>query len=136
MNTLLIVLQQQSNGLMNFLPLILIIVVFWFFMIRPQMKRQKELKNFRDSLKKGDKIVTTGGIYGKVLEIGDYYIIMEVERHDRRYSGKINHPTDVRNDWQTYALTELRISGFSPANPLRRSVSEKKADPPKTDGSM
>ena len=75
MNTLLIVLQQQSNGLMNFLPLILIIVVFWFFMIRPQMKRQKELKNFRDSLKKGDKIVTTGGIYGKVLEIGDYYII-------------------------------------------------------------
>jgi preprotein translocase subunit YajC len=71
MNTLLIVLQQQSNGLMNFLPLILIIVVFWFFMIRPQMKRQKELKNFRDSLKKGDKIVTTGGIYGKVLEIGD-----------------------------------------------------------------
>ena len=58
MNTLLIVLQQQSNGLMNFLPLILIIVVFWFFMIRPQMKRQKELKNFRDSLKKGDKIVT------------------------------------------------------------------------------
>ena len=63
---------------MNFLPLILIIVVFWFFMIRPQMKRQKELKNFRDSLKKGDKIVTTGGIYGKVLEIGDYYIIMKV----------------------------------------------------------
>ena len=78
MNTLLIVLQQQSNGLMNFLPLILIIVVFWFFMIRPQMKRQKELKNFRDSLKKGDKIVTTGGIYRTVLENGDYYIIMEV----------------------------------------------------------
>ena len=72
MNTLLIVLQQQSNGLMNFLPLILIIVVFWFFMIRPQMKRQKELKNFRDSLKKG-----------KVLEIGDYYIIMEVEGQNR-----------------------------------------------------
>ena len=109
MNTLLIVLQQQSNGLMNFLPLILIIVVFWFFMIRPQMKRQKELKNFRDSLKKGDKIVTTGGIYGKVLEIGDYYgsgrpkppenrQIGSYKRHDRRYSGKINHPTDVRND--------------------------------------
>ncbi len=68
---------------MGFLPLILIIVVFWFFMIRPQMKRQKELKNFRDSLKKGDKIVTTGGIYGKVLEIGDYYIIMEVEGQNR-----------------------------------------------------
>ena len=79
MNTLLIVLQQQSNGLMNFLPLILIIVVFWFFMIRPQMKRQKELKKFRDALQKGDKIVTTGGIYGKVAEIQEYAIIMEVE---------------------------------------------------------
>ncbi|MEG0794963.1 MAG: preprotein translocase subunit YajC [Odoribacter sp.] len=80
MNTLFIVLQQQgANGLMSFLPLILIIIVFWFFMIRPQMKRQKELKNFREALKKGDKIVTTGGIYGKVAEIQDFYIIMEVE---------------------------------------------------------
>ena len=85
MNALFIVLQQQAagGGLMSFLPLILIIVVFWFFMIRPQMKRQKELKNFREALKKGDKIVTTGGIYGKVLEIGDYYIMMEVEGQNR-----------------------------------------------------
>ena len=84
MNTLMIVLQTTTGGgLMGFLPLILLIVVFWFFMIRPQMKRQKELKNFRDALKKGDKIVTTGGIYGKVVEIGDYYIIMEVEGQNR-----------------------------------------------------
>ena len=68
---------------MNFLPLIPNIVGFWFFMSRPQKKRQKELENFRDSLKKGDKSVTTGGIYGKVLEIGDYYIIMEVEGQNR-----------------------------------------------------
>lgn len=59
--------------------MLLIIVVMWFFMIRPQMKRQKELKAFRDSLKKGDKIVTTGGIYGKVMEINDFTILMEVE---------------------------------------------------------
>ena len=98
MNTLLIVLQQQSNGLMNFLPLILIIVVFWFFMIRPQMKRQKELKNFRDSLKKGDKIVTTGGIYGKVLEIGDYYIIMEVEGQNRLKIDKSAVIKDMADD--------------------------------------
>ena len=86
MNTFFMIVlqtQPQGSGLMSFLPLILIIVVFWLFMIRPQMKRQKELKNFRDSLKKGDKIVTTGGIYGKVLEIGDYYIIMEVEGQNR-----------------------------------------------------
>lgn len=71
--------QPQGNSLMSFLPLILIVVVFWLFMIRPQMKRQKELKKFRDSLQKGDKIVTTGGIYGKVSEIQEYAIIMEVE---------------------------------------------------------
>lgn len=80
MNTLFIVLQSNpSGGLMGLWPMLLIIVVMWFFMIRPQMKRQKELKAFRDSLKKGDKIVTTGGIYGKVVEINDHTVLMEVE---------------------------------------------------------
>lgn len=82
MNTLFFILQtaggQQGSSLMGFLPMILIIVVFWLFMIRPQMKRQKELRKFRESLQKGDKIVTTGGIYGKVSEIQDNAIIMEV----------------------------------------------------------
>jgi preprotein translocase subunit YajC len=71
--------QEGQNPLMSFLPLLLIIVVFYFFMIRPQMKRQKELRNFRSSLQKGDKIITTGGIYGKVAEINDQFVIMEVE---------------------------------------------------------
>ena len=81
MNTLFIVLQTTGagQGLLGLWPMLLIIVVMWFFMIRPQMKRQKELKAFRDSLKKGDKIVTTGGIYGKVMEINDFTILMEVE---------------------------------------------------------
>ncbi|NJM15299.1 MAG: preprotein translocase subunit YajC [Bacteroidales bacterium] len=57
----------------------LIIVVFYFFMIRPQMKRQKDMKNFRESLKKGDKIITTGGIYGKITEIAGNVITIEVE---------------------------------------------------------
>ena len=78
MNTLLIVLQQQSNGLMNFLPLILIIVVFWFFMIRPQNKKQKEIQKSREALKTGDKVITAGGIYGKIKEIGDTYMLIEV----------------------------------------------------------
>lgn len=63
---------------MSFLPFILIIAVFYFFMIRPQQKRQKELNNFRDALKKGDQIVTTGGIYGKVSEVKDDVIVVEV----------------------------------------------------------
>ncbi len=80
----LIALQAAESGATGgdigaFLPLILIIVIFYFFMIRPQMKRNKELKQFRDSLEKGDKVVTTGGIYGKVVEIGDYYVMLEVD---------------------------------------------------------
>ena len=70
--------QEGKNPLMSFLPLILIIMVFYLFMIRPQMKKQKELRNFRSTLKKGDKIVTTGGIYGKVSDISDQFVTVEV----------------------------------------------------------
>lgn len=83
---------------MSFLPLILIIIVFWFFMIRPQMKRQKELKKYRDSLQKGDKIMTTGGIFGKVVEINDYTVIIEVESQARLKVSKeaiVKDMTDV-----------------------------------------
>jgi preprotein translocase subunit YajC len=52
----------------------------WFFMIRPQRKQQKELQNFRDSLKKGDKVVTVGGIYGTVDEIKDNSVLIIVDR--------------------------------------------------------
>jgi len=82
MNYLLMAPQQGAEGgnpIMSFLPMILIIVVFYFFMIRPQMKRQKDLKKFRESLAKGDKVVTTGGIYGKVMEIKDDYILLQVD---------------------------------------------------------
>ena len=68
----------QSNPLVTFLPLILVFVVFYFFMIRPQMKKQKEMNNYRSSLKRGDKVITTGGIYGRVYEVKENYIMMEV----------------------------------------------------------
>lgn len=69
---------EAPNPLMSLMPFLLIIVVFYFFMIRPQMKRQKELRKYRDSLKKGDKIITTGGIYGKVSEVKDAYITVDI----------------------------------------------------------
>ena len=69
---------QQPNPMMTFMPLIAVFVVFYFFMIRPQMKKQKELNTYRSSLKRGDKVVTTGGIYGKVYEVKDNYVTMEV----------------------------------------------------------
>ena len=63
-----------------YVPLLLIIVVFYFFMIRPQVKRQKETRKFRESLAKGDKVVTTGGIYGKISEVKDTYIVLEIAK--------------------------------------------------------
>ncbi len=69
----------QGGGIMSFLPLVLIIVVFYFFMIRPQMKKQKEGKKFLENIKKGDKIVTIGGIFGKILEVNDNSYLIEVE---------------------------------------------------------
>ena len=66
-----------SNPLVTFLPLILVFVVFYFFMIRPQMKKQKDMNNYRSTLKRGDKIITTGGLYGRVYEVKDNYIMMD-----------------------------------------------------------
>ncbi|MEJ6775929.1 MAG: preprotein translocase subunit YajC [Crocinitomicaceae bacterium] len=59
--------------------LVLILVVFYFFMIRPQMKKQKELKKFRESMAVGDKVVTIGGIHGKILEVADSTILIATE---------------------------------------------------------
>ena len=63
----------------QFVPLILIIVVFYFFMIRPQLKKTKEQKKFRENIAKGDKIVTIGGIHAKIVEVQEKTLIIEVE---------------------------------------------------------
>ena len=71
----------QGGGLSMWVMLALIFVIMWFFMIRPQRKQQKELENFRNSLKKGDKIVTIGGIYGTVAEIKEESVLIEVDNN-------------------------------------------------------
>ncbi len=70
---------SDANPLMSLMPFLVIIVIFYFFLIRPQVKRQKELRLFRESLGKGDKVVTTGGIYGKIVELKDNTVIMQVD---------------------------------------------------------
>ena len=70
---------QAGSQWSMWIMLALIFVVMWFFMIRPQRKQQKELQNFRDSLKKGDKVVTIGGIYGTVCEIKEGSVLIEVD---------------------------------------------------------
>ena len=77
------ILQAQSGqggGMTMLLMLALIFVVMWLFMIRPQQKRQKELNKFRDSLSKGDKVVTVGGIYGTVVEVNDNKVMLEIDK--------------------------------------------------------
>ncbi len=72
--------QGQAGGWTMWVMLLLIFVIMWFFMIRPQRKQQKELQKFRDSLKKGDKVVTIGGIYGTVVELKDKSVLIEVDK--------------------------------------------------------
>lgn len=71
---------SATSSLMTWGMLILIFVVMWFFMIRPQRKQQKELQAFRDGLKKGDKVVTVGGIFGTVDEIKEDSILLKVDK--------------------------------------------------------
>ncbi|MFA5325311.1 MAG: preprotein translocase subunit YajC [Bacteroidales bacterium] len=61
--------------------ILLIFVVMWFLMIRPQQKKQKELVKFRESLKRGDKIVTVGGIYGTVQEVKETTLLIEIDNN-------------------------------------------------------
>ena len=66
-----------GDSMSSLIMLGLMVLVFWFFMIRPQMKKQKELKKFREALKKGDHIVTIGGIHGKILEVTDTTVLVQ-----------------------------------------------------------
>lgn len=65
-------------GLLGFLPIILMFVLLWFLMIRPQMKRQKEHKAMVDALQKGDEVVTAGGVVGKITKVAESYVTVEV----------------------------------------------------------
>ena len=79
MFTILQAAAQQGGGWTTWVMIALIFVVMWFFMIRPQKKQQKELQNFRDSLAKGDKVVTIGGIFGTIVEVKEDTVLMEVD---------------------------------------------------------
>jgi len=68
-----------GDGMSSLLMLGLMVLVFYFFMIRPQMRKQKELKKFREALSTGDKIVSIGGIHGKILEVTDTTVLVQSE---------------------------------------------------------
>ena len=85
MNSAITLLQAAGSGFdIKQLGLFAVImVVFYFFMIRPQMKKQKELKKFRSALEKGSKVITLGGIHGVILEMNDETVLLSVD------SGKV-----------------------------------------------
>lgn len=72
---------KQPGGMSQLIFFAAIIVIFYFFMIRPQMKKQKEMKNYRESLKKGDKVVTAGGIYGRIAEVNERTVMLEIDQN-------------------------------------------------------
>lgn len=69
---------DMQSSLMGMLPLVLMFVVLYFVMIRPQMKKQKEHKAMIDAITKGDEVVTAGGVLGKISKLGDNYLSLEV----------------------------------------------------------
>ena len=84
MNNLFILLQAEGQAQPGGSPwtslvfILMLIVVFWLFFIRPQSKKAKEEQKFRDSLKKGDKVVTIGGFHGKVVEVKDTTVVISI----------------------------------------------------------
>lgn len=83
MNLFTTFLQAQSaagSSSMLWIMLILMFAIMYFFMIRPQNKKQKELANFRKTLQVNQNVITAGGIYGTIKEIGDNYVVLEIDR--------------------------------------------------------
>ncbi|MCC8134406.1 MAG: preprotein translocase subunit YajC [Tannerellaceae bacterium] len=82
MSLLSILLQAPAGGgasqFSGIIMMVVIIGIFYFFMIRPQQKKQKEIQKAREAMRTGDKVVTAGGIYGKIKEIGDTYMVVEI----------------------------------------------------------
>ncbi|MDE5642503.1 MAG: preprotein translocase subunit YajC [Muribaculaceae bacterium] len=74
----MLLLENQPNPMNSIFMIVALIVIFYFFMIRPQQKRQKEIRKFRESLAAGSKIVTAGGIHGTIKDVKDSFFIVEV----------------------------------------------------------
>ena len=78
MITTLLQAAPSGGGLMSFLPMILIVAVFYFFMIRPQMKKQKDHKKYIEELGVNSKVVTTAGIHGRIVEVSESTFLVDV----------------------------------------------------------
>ena len=99
---LTIILQAAGNPAMSNLFMIgMIVIVFYFFMIRPQMKKAKTEKQFKEGIKKGDKIVTIGGIHGKIVEVMDASFMLEIDNNVRVKLEKSSVSAEATKQYQT-----------------------------------
>jgi len=101
-----------GGGLLGFLPFILIIVIFYFLLIRPQAKRQKNLQKMLQAVKKGDRIVTAGGVHGKVVGTRDNILIVEIDNNvkielDRGSVGRIVTAGEDYSDDEKIGKTKM-----------------------------
>jgi len=107
---LTILLQVPGNPAMsNLLMIGMIVVVFYFFMIRPQMKKAKVEKQFKESIKKGDKVVTIGGVHGKITEVQDATFTLEIDTNVKMKIEKSAISAEATKQYQTTpALAEKK----------------------------
>lgn len=78
-----ILLQAGGSGYESIIMIVALFAIFYFFMIRPQSKKQKQIKTFREGLKNGDRVVTAGGIFGRIKEIKEGVVLLEVSDNVR-----------------------------------------------------
>ncbi len=98
-----VLLQADAGnaGLMNIVMIVALVAIFYFFMIRPQQKKAKALRNFREGIQEGQKVVTAGGIYGKVKKIKETTFVLEIAPGVGREIDKgsvYESPADVQSD--------------------------------------
>ena len=77
-NTILLQDAPAGSGMSSLIMIVLLIAIFYFFMIRPQSNKQKQIKKFREGMQKGDKVTTAGGIYGRIVSIKENVVILEI----------------------------------------------------------
>jgi preprotein translocase subunit YajC len=80
-NATILLQAAGSPAVQQLVMIVMVVIVFYFFMIRPQMKKAKQEREFKDSIKKGDKVVTIGGVHGKIIEVNDKTFLLEIDQN-------------------------------------------------------
>ena len=115
----------SQSPFFQFIPLVLILVVFWFLIIRPQQKKQKEHMRMVESLHKGDKVVSSGGIFGTIVKVGDDRITLEVAS---KVQIQIERQQVARMDKKVNENTNEKDQDDSSKKDLKKKVSKKDQD--------